>query len=300
MTDGNPDSAGVVVAAFGNRGKLETADGKTLPYLLKGRRLKAVCGDRVHWTQPQQSHEALVTEVLSRDNALQRSDRKGRVETVAANLTQLIVVLAPTPEPDLFLIDRFLCAATLMDCNPLLVCNKADLERDESLQAALDEYRQFGYRVMLTCANPDGEVADLARLLAGQTSMLVGQSGVGKSSLINVLVGDGAAAVGALSDASGKGKHTTSATIMHRLADGARLIDSPGVREFVPIIGTSSEVQLGFPEIVALADQCRFTNCQHQREPDCAVKRACADGGLSPRRYASYKRLKTITSAGSA
>jgi ribosome biogenesis GTPase len=299
MTDAILDSAGLVVAAFGNRGRLETAEGETLRYLLKGRRLKAVCGDRVKWNQPQQSHEALVTEILSRDNALQRSDPKGRVEIVAANLTQLIVVLAPAPEPDLFLVDRFLCAAALMDCHPLVVCNKTDLECDDSLRAALDEYRQLGYAVVQTCAEPDGNVADLASLLAGHTSMLVGQSGVGKSSLINVLVDDAAAAVGALSNASAEGKHTTSATVMHRLPDGARLIDSPGVREFVPNISKSSEVQLGFPEIVALADRCRFANCQHRREPDCAVKQACADGDLSPRRYASYKRLKTITASGS-
>ncbi len=299
MTDGNPDSAGLVVAAFGNRGRLETAAGETLPYLLKGRRLKAVCGDRVQWQQPRQSHEALITEILLRDNALQRADPKGRVEIIAANLTQLIVVLAPTPEPDLFLADRFLCAATLMDCNPVVVCNKTDLDIDDALQTALDEYRQLGYAVVQTSAEPDGNVADLASLLTGHTSMLVGQSGVGKSSLINALVGDAAAAVGALSDASAEGKHTTSATIMHRLPDGTRLIDTPGVREFVPNISASSDVQFGFPEIVALADRCRFANCQHLREPDCAVKQACADGGLSARRYASYKRLKNITASGS-
>ncbi len=299
MTDGNPDSDGLVVAAFGNRGRLETAEGETLPYLLKGRRLKAVCGDRVQWKQPPQSHEALITDILSRENALRRSDPKGRVEIVAANLTQLMVVLAPTPEPDLFLADRFLCAATLMDCNPVVVCNKTDLQHNDALRAALDEYRQLGYVVVQTCAEPGGNVADLASLLTGHTSMLVGQSGVGKSSLINALVGDAAAAVGALSDASAEGKHTTSATIMHRLADGTRLIDSPGVREFVPNISASSEVQLGFPEIVALADRCRFANCQHLREPDCAVKQATADGDVSPRRYASYKRMKNITASGS-
>ena len=299
MINGNPNSAGVVVAAFGNRGRLETADGTTLRYLLKGRRLRTVCGDRVMWEQPPQSHETLVTEVLPRDNALQRSDAKGHVETIAANLTQPLVVLAPAPEPDLFLVDRFLCAAALMDCSPLLVCNKTDLGFDDSFEAALDEYRRLGYPVVQTCAVPDGNVAELARLLTGHISILVGQSGVGKSSLINALVGAAAAAVGTLSEASAEGKHTTSASVMHRLADGARLIDSPGVREFVPNISASSEVQLGFPEIVALAGNCRFANCQHQREPDCAIKQACADGDISPRRYASYKRLKNITSTGS-
>ena len=299
MINGNPNSAGVVVAAFGNRGRLETADGTTLRYLLKGRRLRTVCGDRVMWEQPPQSHETLVTEVLPRDNALQRSDAKGHVETIAANLTQPLVVLAPAPEPDLFLVDRFLCAAALMDCSPLLVCNKTDLGFDDSLKAALDEYHRLGYPVVQTCAMPDGNVAELAGLLTGHTSILVGQSGVGKSSLINALVGAAAAAVGTLSEASAEGKHTTSASVMHRLADGARLIDSPGVREFVPNISASSEVQLGFPEIVALAGNCRFANCQHQREPDCAIKQACADGDISPRRYASYKRLKNITSTGS-
>ena len=123
-----------------------------------------------------------------------------------------------------------------MDCSPLLVCNKTDLKFDGLFEAALDEYDRLGYPVVRTCAAPDSNVAELARLLTGHTSILVGQTGVGKSSLINALVGDRSAAVDTLSKVSAEGKHTTSVSVMHRLTDGARLIDSPGVREFVPNI----------------------------------------------------------------
>lgn len=295
MTDTGTDKSGLVVASFGNRGRLDTGDGKTHRYILKGRKLRAVCGDRVEWKSPSHGNELIVTAIHDRDNVLERPDSRGRPERVAANLSRLVIVLAPEPTADFFIADRYLCATELLPAEALIIWNKTDLMA--KVPAEIEAYRSLGYALVETSATLHTGMTELADALTTGISMLVGQSGVGKSSLINQLVPDADVAISELSEASREGKHTTTASVMHTLPNGGRLIDSPGVREFSPVIRDPANVQAGFREIIAEAANCRFSDCHHLREPDCAVKAAVESGVIAARRYESYKRLRHSATA---
>jgi len=295
--------SGLVVAAYGQRGIMETQDGQIIRYLVKGRRLRVVCGDRVTWTGQNHDHAAMVTDLLPRDNMLERMPPgRSDAEVLAANLTCLVVVLAPTPKPDWFLIDRYLCTGELMGCRLLLVRNKSDLDKPSNENSTdapptapeIDTYIALGYQCLSASAKIAASLDALHTGLQDEIAILVGQSGVGKSSLINQLVPGAKIAVGAISKANAEGKHTTTASTMHSLRGGGRLIDTPGVRDFVPVIRDAQSVQAGFREVLSVAGDCRFSNCRHLREPDCAVKSACEAGQISSRRYESYKRLRRL------
>ncbi|MBT8441443.1 MAG: ribosome small subunit-dependent GTPase A [Gammaproteobacteria bacterium] len=284
----------LITAAYGRRGRLETAAAQNLRYLVKGRRLKVVCGDQVAWHQDKHGHDAIVTDVLPRTNCLERlAPDRPQPELLAANLTCVAVVIAPLPATDWHLVDRYLVAAELMQCRAILVDNKSDSSAADiriARAAQFEAYRELGYASLLVSAATGDGIDALAGQLVDEIAILVGQSGVGKSSLINRLVPDADIVVGDLSAATAEGTHTTTASAMHRLPGGGRLIDTPGVRDFVPAVD-SDRAQLGFPEIRALADECRFANCRHIREPDCAIKHAVTTGTIDARRYETYKRL---------
>lgn len=281
-------STATVTASYGQRGVLQS-DGQQLPYMLKGRKLRPVCGDRVEWQPSDNAGEALITAILERRNVLQRPDARGKTEALAANLDCLAVVIAPQPKPDFFIVDRFICAAELMGAKALLIWNKVDLQTAEPED--LQIYRQLNYTVLSVSAESGAGIDQLGDALGSGVSMLAGQSGVGKSSLINQLINDADVLTGKLSAASGEGRHTTTASVAHQLPAGGLLVDAPGIRDFAPVIQDAAEIQRGFREIVETAEACRFANCQHTREPDCAVQNAVAAGLIAKRRYESYKRL---------
>ena len=284
-------STATVVASYGKRGVIESTEGRH-PFVLKGRRLRPVCGDQVMFGDSGNPGEALVTNIGERRNVLQRPDHRGKPEALAANLDTLAVIVAPEPEPDWFITDRFVCAAELMQADCLIVWNKADLAAKSPRELA--EYEALGYTVLRTSAVDTSGIDKLRQQLHEGLSMLVGQSGVGKSSLINALLPGANILTGELSDSSREGRHTTTASFAHPL-DGGLLIDSPGIRDFVPSVGEARDVQSGFREIIAAAAGCRFADCQHTREPDCAVKAAVEAGTIGARRYESYKRLRNLT-----
>jgi ribosome biogenesis GTPase len=281
---------GRIVASYGRRVLVEDAGGRRHPAMLARRRLKVVCGDRVLW-RPAPGDDAEVTERLPRDNELTRPDSRGRTEVLAANLTALAVVCAPRPEPDLFMIDRYLAAAEQMGARGLVVMNKTDLAGAADLADRLATYRRVGYPVLRASALEGFGLDHLAAGLAGETAIVVGQSGVGKSSLINALCPDAAMDTAALSEASDEGRHTTTASVLHALPGGGALIDSPGVRDYAPGLVAREDVQAGFREFADPAASCRFSNCIHLQEPVCQVKAAVASGAIDPRRYESYRRL---------
>jgi ribosome biogenesis GTPase / thiamine phosphate phosphatase len=285
---------GRVVAAFGRHLLVRGAAGEELRARPFGRALSVVCGDDVRCRIDAAHGELHVIEVLPRRSALWRATLRGGAEPVVANLTHLLVVLAPLPAPDLFVIDRYLAAATAGGITATLIVNKSDLGIDADLSAELQVYAAAGYRALSCSAETGADVAALPALLgAGSVAALVGQSGVGKSSLVQRLVPEAQIAIGELVRDE-EGRHTTTAARLFELAGGAALIDSPGVRDFAPAVEALDERSLGFVEVARLASGCRFNDCIHMREPGCAVRAAVESGALQARRYESYRRLRRL------
>jgi ribosome biogenesis GTPase len=280
-----------VIAAFGRHLLVRDAAGAELRARPSGRKLSIVCGDRVRCEPDRKHDELLIVEVLPRRTLLARANLRGASEPVVANITQLVVVVAPLPAPDFFIVDRYLCAATAAGIAGVIAVNKSDL--GEGLDAAeLDAYAQAGYSHLACSARAGAGLEGLKQVLTGAVSVLVGQSGVGKSSLVSALLPDADIATGELMREE-EGRHTTTASRAYPLfAGGGTLIDSPGVRDFAPAIDHLDERTLGFPEVARLAPACRFIDCRHLQEPDCAVSAAAADGSLHARRYESYRRLR--------
>ncbi len=258
------------------------------------RSVQPLVGDEVEWTQGADRLGTIVA-IGPRRSVLTRIDSRGRPEPVAANLTQLAVVAAPSPAPDWTVVDRYLVAAELASLAGLVVYNKSDVERGSP--GHLDCYRRAGYALYETSAATGKGLVPLAEALAGQRSAMVGQSGVGKSSLLNALLGDAVQSVGDLTVKGAQGRHTTSGTILYRLENGGELIDSPGVRNFAPYIEDPRTLQHGFREFAAYLGRCRFDDCRHVAEPSCAVKAAVEEERICRRRYESYARLYADTTA---
>lgn len=307
-----------VVAAFGRHLIVRDALGVRYEARPFGRKLGAVCGDRVRCERDEQHAEIYVTAVLPREHVLLRANLKGGAEAVVANLTQLVVLLAPEPKADPFIIDRYLCAASSAGLRAVVFLNKIDqldAQSRDTIDALLRVYSQAGYLTLCGSASEGDGIKELRALLAGHTSALVGQSGVGKSSLVARLTAEKDIAIGTL-DRDAEGRHTTTASQLYDLAPthcaaldtnhgldlpdaleptgGGALIDSPGVRDFAPAIDALEPASLGFPEVDQLAIDCRFMDCQHLKEPGCAVRAAVEAGAFDARRYESYRRLRRL------
>lgn len=285
-----------VIATFSRRMRLELADGTEVDARVRGKRLQPVCGDRVAAEPLPGEPDWLISDIEPRRNELARPDSRGRVEVLAANVDYLLVVAAAEPRPDWFIVDRYLCAAEMMHAGAGVVFNKADLlASEDEVRAVLDDYVAIGYDAVVCSANTGDGLDEIRNLLRGRVAIIVGQSGVGKSSIINALFDDGLQKTGPVSEKSGEGRHTTVNSVLLRLPDGGSVIDSPGVRDFAPALASADDAADGFRDIAAKAAECRFSNCRHLREPGCAVKDASADGRISARRYESYKRVVNLT-----
>ncbi len=286
----------LVVATFSRRMALRLADGEQVTARVKGKRLQPVCGDYVQAEPIANEPEWLITRVLPRRNELCRPNTRGKIEVLAANMSFLAVVTADPPAPDWFIVDRYLCAAELMDVSAAVIFNKTDLaEPGDDTKDTLRDYERIGYRTVLCSAKAGSNLDALQDLLAAQTAIIVGQSGVGKSSLINRLAETADQPTAAVSEGSGEGRHTTVNSVMLSLPNSGAVIDSPGVRDYAPSTDNANDVIRGFPEIARFGVDCKFSDCHHLREPNCAVKSAIEAGDISARRYESYKRLLTLT-----
>jgi len=282
-----------VIAAFGRHLLVQDASGRTLRARPFGRGLGAVCGDDVRCRDDPRHGEVHALEVLPRRTVLYRSNARGGGEPVLANLTLLLVVIAPLPPPDPFVADRYLAAAESAGIAATPVLNKAELGIDPALRAQLDVYSAAGYECMTVSATTGEGVDTLLSACCGHTAALVGQSGVGKSSLVRRLAPGAEAEIGGLMREE-EGRHTTTVSRLYELAGGGRLIDSPGVRDFAPAVDHLEPRHLGFLEVARLAPGCRFQDCRHMREPGCAVREAVESGSMDARRYESYRRLRRL------
>jgi ribosome biogenesis GTPase len=285
---------GCVVESYGRRVVVVPPNGDALPCKLRGRRLDVVAGDEVVIEQHAGSDDWTVVERLPRRNVLARSDSRGLAESIAANLDQLAVVVAPLPACDPFIVDRYLAGAFYAGIAPLVIVNKSDLPPDAGALAFVQPLRTLGVPIHLVSARSGAGLSDLTDALSGKRTFLAGQSGVGKSSLLNALAGDALRAIGRLSDRSSEGRHTTVSSAIVRLPWG-EIADSPGVRDYAPALVPLKDVQHGFPEVLARAAGCRFLDCSHNREPQCAVRAAVEEGSIDARRYESYRRLLNLT-----
>jgi ribosome biogenesis GTPase len=298
-----------VIAAYGRHLRVRDDAGQVLQARPFGRRLQVVCGDRVRCATDPAHGETHVTEILPRRSLLARATLRGDAEPVVANLSLLVAVMAPLPRPDLFVIDRYLCAASSAGLKALVVVNKVDLlaasapdtaagaTSDETasagLRALMQGFQIAGYPVVVCSAASGDGLDELRQRLRDETSVFVGQSGVGKSSIITQLVPELEIATGDL-DRDAEGRHTTTNSALYDLPGGGALIDSPGVRDFAPAISSLEPRSLGFPEVDQLAQSCRFIDCQHLQEPGCAVRAAVESAAMDARRYESYRRLRRL------
>ncbi|MGD0492442.1 MAG: ribosome small subunit-dependent GTPase A [Steroidobacteraceae bacterium] len=279
---------GTVLASYG-RGVLVESGSELLQCSLKGRKLRIVCGDRIVWSHAPEDGGPAIESIEPRRNLVERIDARGRAEPVAANVDRLAIVLAPEPQPDWFLADRYWAGARLKELDALLIINKSDLG-DDSMQDELNSYRTLGLACCEVSALAGRGIEELRAALAPGTALLVGQSGVGKSSLVNALAPQAAAETQELTR-DDEGRHTTTTARCYRLGQDAAVMDAPGVRDFAPPASLVRAAERGFLEIHRSAAGCRFNDCRHMEEPGCAVRAAVLDGLIAARRYESYRRL---------
>lgn len=288
------DRAGIVITHQANSVLVESAPGTRTLCSVPRRIATPVCGDHVRW-QSTGDGCGQITAVATRSNLLTRPGHKGRERPLAANLDRLFVVIAPQPEAKPALIDKYLVAADYFDIPATLILNKTDLltpgNRD-TIDAMLVTYTGLGYGLITLSAKQADACGELADIIGTRTAILVGQSGVGKSSLVRVLSGDSDIATGAISDASGFGRHTTSATTLYRTHQGGHIVDSPGVRDFGLWHLPTDAIAPGFAEFKPLLGACRFRDCDHLDSPGCAIVAAVEKEQVSRARYESFRALR--------
>lgn len=278
--------SGRVVAAHGRHFHVESPEG-VVECVMRGKKGGIACGDRVAF-QFIPSGGGVIEKVEARDNLLYRSDEM-RSKLIAANLDLAVVVTAAVPYFREELLIRCLVACETADIPVLILLNKTDLPETAALADHLAAYAALGYDFLAVSAR--GDLSALEARLRGRTSVLVGGSGMGKSTLLNRLVPDAGAATGEISESLDAGRHTTTHARMYRLPGGGQLIDSPGMQEFGLQHLDAATLMAAFPEIRARVGQCRFYNCRHLKEPGCAVREAVETGAMLPVRYKVYQSL---------
>ncbi len=291
------ESEALVLVSYGSQGVVLLPDGERKRCKFRRNVGRPFCGDRVLVARADDA-SLVVESILPRRNNFVRADERQRQHVIAANLDQVLVVVAARPLPSRDLMERYLVAVHSLGIEPVIVLNKTDLvvPEDESAAGAtvlshMPDYEALGYTVIRTSCKTAPGISGLQPVLRDRTSILVGQSGVGKSSLINQLLPDLDIQTGALSTSTGKGTHTTTSTILYQFTGGGYLIDSPGVWEYGIWKLENHELAAGFIEFDPWLGQCRFNNCIHATEPDCAIKQAVTDGHIRDWRYQSYLRL---------
>lgn len=279
---------GLVVASYGKRYGVELEDGAELSCVTRGKKTDIACGDRVKvkLTGP---NEGVVEQLEPRSSLLYRSN-SFRSKMLAANVSQAVIVLATQPSFYEELLNRCLVACEAAGVKAVIVLNKCDLDNAEDVMSRLQDYAALGYTIQPLSARDD--IAPLRQWLTGETSVLVGQSGMGKSTIVNALLPDKMVRTQEVSTVLDSGKHTTTAAHLYHLDATSKLIDSPGLQEFGLHHLDGEQLELAFVELRPYLGKCRFNNCRHLKEPDCAIRAAADAGAILPRRLAYYQQLR--------
>ncbi len=283
---------GQVIAAFGRNYLIKIAGKKDLRCVMRGKKSGLACGDQVE-VLPTTSGQGVIERIKPRTTLLYRSDAF-REKIIAANISQIIIVVAAVPSFSEELINRCLVAAESQNIKVLIILNKADLiEPSKAAAATLELYQQQGYTLMQLCANQD--ISALTPYLKHHSSILAGQSGMGKSTILNTLIPEAKRATAEISTALDSGCHTTTHTHLYQLDADSYLIDSPGIQAFGLHHIKNENLAWGFIEFQPYIGQCKFNNCRHTSEPGCALLEAVKQGKVNQRRLSFYHRLLETT-----
>ncbi len=292
-------SEGVVISRFGMHADVEDSAGEVHRCNIRRTIRSLVTGDRVVWRAAgENGGKGIVEAVHPRQTVLTRPDFYDGVKPIAANIDQIIIVSAILPELSLNIIDRYLVASETLGVEPLLVLNKTDLLDDDArafVDEQMDIYRHIGYRVLMVSSRAKDGLKDLEAALTGRVSIFAGQSGVGKSSLLNNLLGLDLAGdeilTSDVSDVSGLGQHTTTASRLYHFPHGGDVIDSPGVREFGLWHLEPEQITQGFVEFREFLGGCKFRDCKHDNDPGCAIREAVENRIIDISRFGNYHRI---------
>ena len=284
--DDEKEYQGIVITRYGQRQLVEDENGIIFQSVSRQNIGFSVAGDKILF-QKTKHDDAIVTAIYPRDNELKRQDK-----LIAANIDQLWLVVAIEPHYEFELIDRYLIMAENSNLPIGIIVNKIELSSNKSkTENDFLNYQSLGYDVHFLSVKKQINLDFFKEQLVNKSHIFLGQSGVGKSSLINSLIPDLQLRVNEISSKSKLGKHTTTNTTIYHIPSGGDLIDSPGVREFQLDSLTELEIKSGFKEFRALSDACRFRDCRHINEPNCAVKESLDQGKINPNRYQSYLNI---------
>jgi len=284
--DDEKEYQGIVITRYGQRQLVEDENGRVFQSVSRQNIGFSVAGDKILF-QKTKHDDAIVTAIYPRDNELKRQDK-----LIAANIDQLWLVVAIEPHYEFELIDRYLIMAENSNLPIGIIVNKIELSTTKSkTENDFLNYQSLGYDVHFLSVKKQINLDFFKEQLVNKSHIFLGQSGVGKSSLINSLIPDLQLRVNEISSKSKLGKHTTTNTTIYHIPSGGDLIDSPGVREFQLDSLTELEIKSGFKEFRALSDACRFRDCRHINEPNCAVKESLDQGKINPNRYQSYLNI---------
>ncbi|MGY6089212.1 small ribosomal subunit biogenesis GTPase RsgA [Avibacterium paragallinarum] len=292
-----PTQEGTVVTRYSVHADVEHEQGQIYRCNLRRTLSNLVVGDKVIWrkgNEQLQGVSGVIEAIHPRKNEITRPDYYDGLKVIAANIDRIIIVSAVVPELSLNIIDRYLVVCENANIPAVILLNKVDLlseEQRQQVETQLKIYQDIGYQTMMISAKTGKHMQDLTALLSSGTSIFVGQSGVGKSSLINAILPEVNAQVGEVSELSGLGKHTTTSSRLYHLPQGGDLIDSPGIREFGLWHLNAEQITKGYREFQYFLGTCKFRDCKHLNDPGCALKEAVEKGKIHPIRFNNYHNL---------
>ena len=284
-----PNKISIVTELYGNRGLCWNAVDGFQSFILIQKQSNLVIGDRVICNELI-SDDCTIQKILDQDNSLKKMGSNGVTQNIANNVSNVVIVLSSQPKPNLFLLDKMILIAETNQCKVNIVINKSDLDH-VSLKESLNYYLDLGYPISVVSAKEDINKDSLLDILKNESSILLGQSGVGKSTLINWLLKEQTIKTNTLSEKNRRGRHTTTTTKVHIMGDHTYLFDTPGMENLYPDISNKHNIQDGFIEMLSTRNDCKYRDCLHVNEPQCSVKDSMLNSESSKRRHTHYVKI---------